>query len=77
MPSFGDAGAAAGATVHPAAKLGTGVTVEPGAVIGAGAEIGANTVIGANAVINVRYSTASITSGAAEILAYGTAVVLE
>ena len=51
MPSFGDAGAAAGATVHPAAKLGTGVTVEPGEVIGAGAEIGANTVIGANAVI--------------------------
>jgi uncharacterized protein YbjQ (UPF0145 family) len=33
--------------------------------------------IGANAVINVRYSTASITAGAAEILAYGTAVVLE
>lgn len=33
--------------------------------------------IGANAVINVRYSTASITTGAAEILAYGTAVVLE
>ncbi len=33
--------------------------------------------VGANAVINVRYSTASITTGAAEILAYGTAVVLE
>ena len=30
--------------------------------------------LGANAVINVRFSTASITSGAAEILAYGTAV---
>jgi uncharacterized protein YbjQ (UPF0145 family) len=32
---------------------------------------------GANAVLNVRYSTSSITAGAAEILAYGTAVVLE
>jgi uncharacterized protein YbjQ (UPF0145 family) len=33
--------------------------------------------IGANAVLNVRYSATSITMGAAEILAYGTAVVLE
>jgi len=33
--------------------------------------------IGANAVLNVRYSTTSIAQGAAEILAYGTAVVLE
>ena len=33
--------------------------------------------IGANAVLNVRYSTTSITMGAAEILAYGTAVILE
>lgn len=32
---------------------------------------------GANAVLNVRFSTASITQGAAELLAYGTAVVLE
>lgn len=31
---------------------------------------------GANAVINVRFSTSSIAQGAAEILAYGTAVVL-
>ncbi|MBI4604964.1 MAG: YbjQ family protein [Planctomycetes bacterium] len=30
--------------------------------------------LGANAVINVRYSTASVAQGAAEILAYGTAV---
>lgn len=30
--------------------------------------------IGANAVINIRFSTANIASGAAEILAYGTAV---
>jgi len=33
--------------------------------------------IGANAVINVRFSTSSITAGAAELFAYGTAVVLE
>lgn len=32
---------------------------------------------GANAVLNVRYATSSITAGAAEIFAYGTAVVLE
>jgi uncharacterized protein YbjQ (UPF0145 family) len=32
---------------------------------------------GANAVLNVRFATSSITAGAAEILAYGTAVVLE
>lgn len=32
--------------------------------------------LGANAVINIRLSTASITGGAAEILAYGTAVRL-
>ena len=32
---------------------------------------------GANAILNVRYATSSITAGAAEIFAYGTAVVLE
>lgn len=32
--------------------------------------------IGANAVVNVRFSTSSITSGAAELFAYGTAVIL-
>jgi uncharacterized protein YbjQ (UPF0145 family) len=32
---------------------------------------------GANAVLNVRFATSSITAGAAEILAYGTAVMLE
>ncbi len=31
---------------------------------------------GANAVVNIRLSTASVAQGAAEILAYGTAVVL-
>ncbi|VAX04448.1 PlcB, ORFX, ORFP, ORFB, ORFA, ldh gene, partial [hydrothermal vent metagenome] len=33
--------------------------------------------IGANAVLNVRFSTSSITSGAAELFAYGSAVVME
>jgi uncharacterized protein YbjQ (UPF0145 family) len=33
--------------------------------------------LGANAVVNVRYSTAAVAQGAAEILAYGTAVRVE
>ncbi len=33
--------------------------------------------IGANAVLNVRFSTSSITQGASEIFTYGTAVTLE
>ncbi len=33
--------------------------------------------LGANAVVGVRFSTSSIMGGAAEILAYGTAVVVE
>jgi hypothetical protein len=33
--------------------------------------------LGANAVINVRLTTSSVSSGAAELYAYGTAVVLE
>lgn len=33
--------------------------------------------VGANAVVNVRFSTSNITSGAAEVMAYGTAVVVE
>lgn len=33
--------------------------------------------LGANAVINVRFGTTSVAQGAAEILAYGTAVRLE
>ena len=32
--------------------------------------------LGANAVINVRFTTSSVTAGAAELYAYGTAVVL-
>lgn len=34
------------------------------------------TAIGANAVLNVRFSTSSIAAGAAELFAYGTAVIL-
>ena len=33
--------------------------------------------LGANAVINVRFSTSSISQGAAELLAYGTAVTVK
>lgn len=33
--------------------------------------------LGANAVVNVRFSTSSITAGASELYAYGTAVVIE
>ena len=44
-------GVAAGALVHPTARLEDGVTIDPGAVIGPRAEIGAGTVIGPTAVI--------------------------
>ena len=33
--------------------------------------------LGANAVVNVRFTTSSVTQGAAELYAYGTAVVVE
>ena len=33
--------------------------------------------MGANAVVNIRFSTSEIMSGAAEIMVYGTAVVVE
>ena len=33
--------------------------------------------VGANAVLNIRFSTSSVAAGAAELFAYGTAVVLE
>ena len=35
------------------------------------------TELGANAVVNVRFSTSSVTQGAAEMYAYGTAVIVE
>jgi len=34
-------------------------------------------VAGANAVLNIRFSTSSVTQGAAELYAYGTAVILD
>ena len=33
--------------------------------------------LGANAIVNVRYATSSVTQGAAELFAYGTAVRVE
>jgi len=33
--------------------------------------------LGANAVVNVRFTTSAITQGAAELYAYGTAVIVE
>jgi uncharacterized protein YbjQ (UPF0145 family) len=33
--------------------------------------------LGANAVINVRFSTSAVTGGAAELYAYGTAVIID
>ncbi len=33
--------------------------------------------LGANTILNVRYSTSSVTQGAAELYAYGTAVFME
>ncbi|MFC3852145.1 YbjQ family protein [Salinispirillum marinum] len=33
--------------------------------------------LGANAILNVRFSTSSVAQGAAELYAYGTAVVVE
>jgi UDP-3-O-[3-hydroxymyristoyl] glucosamine N-acyltransferase len=51
QPIFAGRGVAAGAIVHPEARLEQNVSVDPGAVIGPGAEIGENTTIGANSVI--------------------------
>ena len=48
---FGTVGVSPSSTVHPEARLESGVTVDPGAVIGPRAEIGAGTVIGPHAVI--------------------------
>jgi UDP-3-O-[3-hydroxymyristoyl] glucosamine N-acyltransferase len=48
---FEASGIAAGAHVHPSARLENGVTIDPGVVIGPRAEIGARTVIAAGAII--------------------------
>src|ERR1700731_1260491 len=42
---------AQGSTIHPTARLGSGITVDPVAVIGPRAEIGAGSIIAATAVI--------------------------
>ena len=34
-------------------------------------------ILGANAIVNVRYATSAITVGAAEVFAYGTAIIVE
>jgi uncharacterized protein YbjQ (UPF0145 family) len=39
--------------------------------------IGQAQQLGANAVVNVRFTTSAVTQGAAELYAYGTAVVIE
>jgi UDP-3-O-[3-hydroxymyristoyl] glucosamine N-acyltransferase len=44
-------GVAASATVHPTARLESGVAIDPAAVVGPRAEIGAGTVVGPGAVI--------------------------
>ena len=48
---FEASGVAAGAQVHPTARLESGIVIDPAAVIGPRAEIGAGTVIGPTAVI--------------------------
>jgi UDP-3-O-[3-hydroxymyristoyl] glucosamine N-acyltransferase len=48
---FESAGTAAGAFVHPSARMEAGVTIDPGATIGPRAEIGAGTAICAGAAI--------------------------
>ena len=39
--------------------------------------IGQAEELGANAIVNVRFTTSAVTQGAAELYAYGTAVVIE
>ena len=48
---FDAKGIAAGALVHPSARLELGVTIDPAAVIGPRVEIGSGTIIGATAVL--------------------------
>ena len=48
---FGQTGISPGASVHPEARLESGVSLDPGVVVGPGAEIGSGTTIAANTVI--------------------------
>lgn len=50
-PHLAEAGATAGAFVHPSAHLGLGVSLDPTVVVGAGARLGANSKVGAHSVI--------------------------
>jgi UDP-3-O-[3-hydroxymyristoyl] glucosamine N-acyltransferase len=52
--SFGTAGIAPNAAIHPTAELADGVTVDPFAVIGPSVRIGSGSLIGAHAVIGER-----------------------
>ncbi|MGA0531558.1 UDP-3-O-(3-hydroxymyristoyl)glucosamine N-acyltransferase [Hansschlegelia sp. KR7-227] len=62
-------GVAAGAVVHPNARLETDVSVDPGAVIGPRAEIGQGAIICANAVVgpDVRIGRHSVVGPCASI----------
>ncbi len=48
---FGQNGISPGASVHPDARLESGVSLDPGVVVGPGAEIGSGSTIAANSVI--------------------------
>jgi UDP-3-O-[3-hydroxymyristoyl] glucosamine N-acyltransferase len=67
---FAADGVAAGAVVHPSARLEAGAIVDPGAVVGPRAEIGQGSVIEANAVIgpDVRVGRASSIGAGASLL---------
>lgn len=39
--------------------------------------IGQARELGANAIVNIRFATSSVAAGAAELYAYGTAVVID
>jgi UDP-3-O-[3-hydroxymyristoyl] glucosamine N-acyltransferase len=67
---FDAAGVMPGASVHPTARLETGVAIDPAAIVGPRAEIGSGTVIGAGAVIGpgVRIGRDCAIGGGATIL---------
>lgn len=48
---FGQTGIAAGAVIHPQARIEDGVTIDPGAVVGPDAEIGSGSLVSAGAII--------------------------
>jgi UDP-3-O-[3-hydroxymyristoyl] glucosamine N-acyltransferase len=48
---FGATGVSPGASIHPEARLESGVVIDPGVVVGPRAELGEGTIVGANTVI--------------------------